>query len=104
MECPNDQLAVRSASQAFRGTCGESLEAVRHRFLPAFIDLKDGRVELARLADGQPAPMHLICHLPLEWAVQCDAQGHVIELKDSIEAGFVRDGRYFSREEAAAAE
>ena len=103
MKRPNDQLAVKAASQPYLGTCGESIEATRCQFLPAFIDREDGRVELARMVDGRLAPMHLICHLPVEWALQCDAQGHVIELKETIEAGFVREGRYFTRAQAAAA-
>ena len=102
MKRPNDQSAVKAASQPYLGTCGESIEATRCQFLPAFIDREDGRVELARMANGEPAPMHLICHLPVEWALQRDARGRVIELKETIEAGFVRKGRYFTREEAAA--
>lgn len=102
MKCANDQRAVTSASQAYLGTCGESLMAVQEQFVPAFIDRADGRVEVARMPDGKPAPMHLISHLPVEWALQCDARGGVIELKASIEAGFVRDGRYYTRAEAAA--
>ncbi len=97
----NNQMAVQAASDRYRGTCGESREAVRQHFLPAFINREDGRVELARLPNGQPAAMHLISHLPVEWALQTDPAGKVVALKASIEAGFVRDGCYYTRSEAA---
>ena len=70
--------------------------------MPAFRNEADGRVELARLADGRPAPMHLISALPQEWAVRCDGRGNVLELVEDIIAGFLRDGRFYTREEAAA--
>lgn len=99
----NNQAAVARASLAFRGSCGESEVACRHAFVPAFRNSRDGCVEIAKLADGNPAAMHLISHLPGEWAARCDAQGNVLELIAGIEAGFVRDGQFYSRAEAAAA-
>ncbi|MEM7003001.1 MAG: hypothetical protein AAF529_19600 [Pseudomonadota bacterium] len=101
MSRPNDQQAVHAASQDFAGTCGESRIACANQFLPAFIDRDTGRIELSRLASGKPAPIHLVAHLPQAWATICDAQGQVLELKANIEAGFVRDHRYYTREEAA---
>ncbi len=99
----NNQAAVAQASFAFRGSCGESEVACRHAFVPAFRNSTDGCVEIAKLADGSPAAMHLISHLPGDWAARCDAQGNVLELKAGIEAGFVRDGQFYTRAEAAAA-
>lgn len=104
MSRPNDQIAVHSASQAYIGTCGESATARQNSFLPAFRNEADGRVELARMANGKPAPMHLISWLPREWAVTCDEAGKVLELIDDVIAGFVKSGRFFTREEAAQAD
>ena len=95
------QIALRRESAPYTGTCGDSGTACRNRFRPAFRDA-DGRVEIARLADGRPAPMHLIGKLPAVWAKLCDANGNIIELKAGIVAGFVRDDRFYTREEAAA--
>jgi hypothetical protein len=41
--------------------------------------------------------------LPDEWAAERNMTGEITLLKPSIVAGFVRDGRFFTREEAAAA-
>ena len=96
------QITLRRESAPYAGTCGDSGTACRNRFQPAFRDA-DGRVELARLADGRPAPMHLIATLPAVWANLFDASGNIIQLKAGIVAGFVRDDRFYTREEAAAA-
>jgi hypothetical protein len=101
MSRPNDQLAVRTASDEYIGTCGESATAKKVKFLPAFRSSLDGRIERARFPNGQPAPMHLIGGLPQEWAVRCDLEGCVLEISEDIEAGFVRDDRFYTREEAA---
>ena len=97
-----NQYAVTAESQPYNGTCGESVVACKHQFVPAFCNSADGRVELARLPNGKPAPMHLISALPQEWAARCDDDGNVLELIDSIVAGFVKDDRFYTREEAAA--
>ena len=84
MSRQNNQLAVTQASARFAGTCGESATACKHKFLPAFRNDADGRVELARLPNGNAAPMHLISALPEEWATRRDDRGNVLELIDSI--------------------
>ena len=96
-----NQIAVTAESHRFHGTCGESVVACRHEFVPAFRDNADGRVELARLPNGKPAPMHLIAGLPRAWATRCDEGGNVLELIDSVVAGFVKNDRFYTREEAA---
>jgi len=102
MNLPLNRRTLRQQSLAFAGTCGESRLAGGRGFLPAFCDPATGRVELARMANGQPATMHLITHLPAEWAENRDPAGRVLALRPGIVAGFVRDGRFFTREEAAA--
>jgi hypothetical protein len=94
---------LRKQNLAFVGTGGVSEENRSSGFRPAFFDLASGRAALARFADGRPAPMHLLDGLPEEWVVQRDAAGRVRAIKDSVIAGFVRDGRFYTREQAAAA-
>jgi hypothetical protein len=94
---------LRKQNLAFVGTGGVSEENRSSGFRPAFFDLASGRAALARFADGRPAPMHLLDGLPDEWVVERDAAGRVRAIKDSVIAGFVRDGRFYTREQAAAA-
>ena len=94
---------LREENETYAGTGGVSENNCRLQFLPAFQDEQTGRVELARKADGTQAPMHLLCCLPDEWVTERDVEGHILALKDSVIAGFVRDGEFYTREEAASA-
>jgi hypothetical protein len=94
---------LKRQNQAFVGTGGVSAGNRSSGFRPAFHDLASGRTALARFADGRPAPMHLLDGLPEEWVVQRDAAGRVSAIKDTVIAGFVRNGLFYTREQAAAA-
>jgi hypothetical protein len=87
----------------FAGTGGVSQANRSSGFVPAFFDTESGRTELARFANGRPAPMHLIEGLPSEWAVARDGAGRILAIKPSVISGFVRDDRFYTREQAAAA-
>lgn len=54
------------------------------------------------MADGRPAPMHLLEGLPPAVVTARDATGRVIALKSTVLAGFVRAERFYTREQAAA--
>jgi hypothetical protein len=45
--------------------------------------------------------MHLIDGLPVEWVSDRDAKGRPAALKSTVIAGFVRDGQFYTREQAA---
>lgn len=92
---------IRRENLAFAGTGGVSAENRCRRFEPAFRDEATGRVELSRYANGALAPMHLMDGLPDEWIRERDGAGRVCALKSTIAAGFVRDGRFYTREQAA---
>lgn len=94
---------LRKQNLAFVGTGGVSQENRSSGFRPAFHDLATGHIALARFADGRPAPMHLLEGLPDEWAAKRDASGRICAIKESVIAGFVRDGAFYTREQAAAA-
>ena len=47
--------------------------------------------------------MHLLDGLPEEWVVQRDTTGRVSAIKDTVIAGFLRNGLFYTREQAAAA-
>lgn len=101
MAPPLTRNRIRRENLAFAGTGGVSPENRCRRFAPAFRDEDTGHVELSRYANGALAPMHLIDGLPGEWICARDAKGHPCALKPTVVAGFVRDGEFFTREQAA---
>jgi len=88
-------------NRQFTGTGGVSENNVKARFTPAFLDVSTGRIEISRFADGRPAPFHLLDGMPEEWIVKKDLKGCVLEIKHNIVSGFVRLGKFFTRQEAA---
>ena len=94
---------LRRENLAFVGTGGVSEENRPNGFVPAFYDLDTGRGEVARFADGRIAPMHLLDGLPAEWVAERSACGRITAIKESVIAGFIRDGYFYTREQAAAA-
>ena len=91
----------RTENEIYAGTGGVSCNAATARFVPAFRDTATGRVEIARTADARPATMHLFCCLPDAWVAERDPAGEIVALIDTIVAGFVRDGVFYTRDEAA---
>ena len=87
---------------AYDGTYGISRNNGSLGFVPAFRDSDTGRVEIARFSSGRPAPMHLLEGLPSEWAVGRTSDGRICAVKASIVAGFIRNGVFYTREQAAA--
>lgn len=102
MAPPLTRNRIRRENLAFAGTGGVSPENRCCRFEAAFRDDATGRVELSRYGNGAFAPMHLIDGLPPEWILDRDADGRPTALLPSVVAGFLRDGRFFTREQAAA--
>lgn len=66
-------------------------------FLPAFQDLDTEEVHLSVNEDGSLAAVHLLDNLPDHWVVDRDDEGRITALKDGIIAGFMRQGRFFTR-------
>ena len=85
----------------FRGKGGVSHENRCSGFLPAFCDTLTGRSELSRFEGGTPAPLHLFDGLPEEWVMERSSSGAVVSIKSTVVAGFLRNGCFFTREEAA---
>lgn len=97
------QHLLERETEAFRGSGGISQENRCLGFRPAFRDTCTCVVYPSCFASGVPAPFHLIDGLPDEAVERRDPTGRVVALKSSIVSGFVRDGRFYTREEAAAA-
>ena len=89
---------------AYQGTLGLSENNRGKGFLPAFRHEASGQVHIACNKDGSTCTFHLIDWLPQEWATAHTDDGRVLCLSSGITAGFVRDGIFYTREEAAGAE
>ncbi len=83
------------------GTGGVSQGNGSFGFRPAFFDGETAAVYLSRFADGQPAPFHLLDGLPDEVVVSRNPTGRVAAVKQTLVSGFVLDGCFYTREQAA---
>ena len=82
---------------------GTSEEVCALGFRPAFLDRETGIVYQSRFADGRLAPCHLLDGLPAELIVKRDRAGRVAAVKASLVCGFLNDGLFYTREQAAIA-
>ncbi|GGK58326.1 hypothetical protein [Amphritea balenae] len=93
-------LDLESENRQFSGTGGISQENTGLNFVPAFLDHESGEVEISKFRNGMPAPFHSLEGLPESWITEKDASGRVVKVRDSVISGFVRLGRFFTREQA----
>ncbi|GGK68031.1 hypothetical protein [Amphritea balenae] len=96
-----NQSRLAAENKKFQGSGGVSVGNVSAGFIPAFMDPVSGRIELSRYPDGRQAPFHMLDGLPDEWIIRRNLAGHVEEIRCAIVSGFVRLGRFFTRQEAA---
>ncbi len=92
---------LREQNQNLRGTGGVSQENHSLGFRPAFRDTKTGLIYISRFANGTIAPVHMLDGLPQELVVNRTSSGKVVAVKDSVTAGFVLKGQFYTREQAA---
>jgi hypothetical protein len=95
------QTVLEQESATYRGRGGISAENRSYGFRPAFLDTESGAVYLSCYTNGQPAPFHLLDGLPDELVLARNPAGRVTRAKGCVSSGFVRDGRFYTREEAA---
>ena len=93
--------ALRHQNLAFLGTTGISQENQQHGFAPGFYDRATGLIYISRHADGRPASVHILDGLPDELVVARTHSGQVAAIKGTVVAGFVLDGQFYTREQAA---
>jgi len=96
------KISLALETNHYRGTGGVSENNRSLGFQPAFIDLETKTVHWSRFPDGRLAPCHLLDGLPAELVRARDEQGRVTRVKSSVLSGFVHDGRFYTRDEAAA--
>lgn len=95
--------ALAQENRQYQGTTAISEGCRKSGFVPAFYDTLSDRSAISCFADGTPAPVHLLDGVPVEWVSEYDAEGHVVSLRPGVIAGFLRDGRFYTREEVAQA-
>jgi|GEM_PF-464593 len=94
---------LEDENRRYTGRGGISEENRGLGFLPAYLDSATGSIHLSCFRDGRRAPIHLLEGLPKRLVLRRDASGKVIALKGSVSAGFVREGEFYTREQAVRA-
>jgi|SRR5690606_31381299 len=93
---------LQMETAAHRGTGGVSAENRGLGFRPAFHDTGTGATYLSTFADGRPAPFHILDGLPESLVLARDRRGRISRVLGTVVAGFLRDGVFYTRAEAAA--
>jgi hypothetical protein len=97
--CQTERL--RRENEAFEGTGGISRENRSAGFVPGFLDTASGRVYRSCFADGRPAPIHLFDGLPGHLVSVIGKAGNATAEGARLVSGFLRAGRFYTRQEAA---
>ena len=98
---PLNVQVLADQNRHFRRTGGVSQENQAYGYLPAFMDTQSGAIYLSRFANGRLAPIHLLEGLPESLIAARTGRGTVTTARGSVIAGFLREGRFYTREEAA---
>jgi hypothetical protein len=98
----SDEMLGRENRQ-FTGSGGLSEQNRAYGFIPAFYNTQSRKAMASCFANGTPAHIHVLEGLPQEWVVQRDTFGRVVAAKDSVIAGFLYQGEFYTREQAALA-
>ena len=93
--------ALDNENRNYFGTGARSQENHTHGFRPAFMDALTGIVYRSCFSDGRPAPFHLLDGLPDEVVLTRNSSGRVVSVRSSVVSGFLLDGQFYTREEAA---
>ena len=96
-------ITLKTQNRRFAGTRGVSPENRGLGFLPGFMDQETGIIYLSCNVDGSLAPIHRMDGLPDEVIVTRTPTGRVAAVKGSLIAGFIRDGLFYTRDQAAIA-
>ena len=100
---PLSQFELRLENSAYSGTAGVSENNRAAGFKPAYQNIRTGETVISRFSDGRPAPVHVLDGVPKDWVVKRDDRGHVRRVLATIVSGFLRHGRFYTREDAVRA-
>lgn len=93
-------ITLEIENHRFHGGAGVSAGNRHLGFRSAFRDRTTGRIYLSRFANGRPAPIHLLDGLPDHLVVARETGGRVLEVRETVEAGFEQGGHFYTREQA----
>jgi hypothetical protein len=96
-----NSTTLQQENIAYEGSGGISPGNRSLGFQPAFRHRETGHVYPSRFADGRPAPVHMIDGLPEELVVARSASGKVTSVSNSVQPGFLLDGFFYDRQQAA---
>jgi len=94
---------LQRQNRQMKGTGGVSEGNRSHGFVPAFRDSRTGAIYRSRFVDGRDAPVHVLDGLPARLVTKKTRSGRVLEISNSVIAGFVFSGCFYTRTEAAKA-
>jgi hypothetical protein len=92
---------LQSQNEAYAGTGGVSQNNKAAGFIPAYRNASTGQTVVSRFADGRPAPVHVLDGLPPDWVAARDESGVACKALATVVAGFMRDGIFYTRDDAA---
>jgi hypothetical protein len=101
MAQPMTKRTLEAQNRVFAGTQGVSAANWKQGFIPGFLDRETGSIYVSRTVDGNPAPIHLIGGLPDDLVLARTSTGQVSAIKETVIAGFIRGGLFYTREQAA---
>ncbi|NKN33403.1 dihydroorotase [Marichromatium bheemlicum] len=93
-------LSLHDENVRFAATPGVSEHNRSANFVPGYLNSHSGEWVLSRFRDGTPAPVHVLDGLPPTWVARRDAAGNVVQTRPGIISGFIRNGLFYTREEA----
>ena len=93
--------ALQHQNIAFANTNGISQENRHFGFRPGFFDRATGTVYISCHPDGRPAPVHILDGLPDDLVIERTSSGQVTSIKGTVIAGFVLEGQFYTRDQAA---
>ena len=94
------ELALRDENALYANTRGLSQNNRQQGFQPGYLNRHSGECVLSCFGDGNPAPIHVLDGLPSAWVVARDTDGHVTRTVPEIVSGFIRNGIFYTRDEA----
>lgn len=97
---PLSPVRLLQENRRYRGSKAVSRSNRKDGFRPAFLDLATHIIYPSRQANGSPAAVHCLDGLPEELVAARDEAGCVSRIKPGVIAGFLHEGRFYTREEA----
>lgn len=94
------ELALRDENVLYQKTRGVSQNNRGQGFQPGYLNRETGETALSCFADGRPAPIHVLDGLPESWVLQRNGDGRVSAARPEVVSGFLRDGLFYTRDEA----